>query len=223
MGRELYANNAASTLATALTVGGLSFDVQPGDGALFPSPTAGDYFFMTLATSPVESNWEIVRIITRTGDTMTIDGAGRGEQGTTAQAWGIGSRCGNRLTADSLSAYFRNDEVIEEVINGPVAIAGGTLTIDFSLGNNHTIDMDQNVTTVVFNNIPAGTKLFPIWLQFVQSGAGNFTVAGWPGSVQWHEGIVEDADQATGARELIAGYTDDGGTNVYLGKAWATA
>lgn len=220
MGRELYANNAASTLATALAPGGLSIDLQPGDGAKFPSPTGGDYFFLTLATSPVESTWEIVKIITRTTDNLTVDAGGRAQQGTSDLGWGIGSRCGNRLTADSLLAYYRNDEIIEEVAT-PVGSAAGVLTLDFANGNNHVVTLTENVTSVVFNNLPANGKLVPIWIEFNQDGTGGWTVAGWPVSVRWHQAAIPIINPNPLDVHLIAGYTIDDGVNVQLGTAWS--
>lgn len=83
----LFANFAEAKLATPPTgTGGLTFSVGTGKGALFPSAGSGDWFY-GIFTNAARSVFEIVMVVTRTGDAMTIDAAGRGLDGTTARTW----------------------------------------------------------------------------------------------------------------------------------------
>lgn len=218
MGRQLFANNAETTLAAALAPAALSATVQPGTGALFPVPTAGDYFLTTLANGPVETTREIVKVIDNTADVFTIDAGGRAQEGTLDLGWGIGSTVSGRLTAASLAAFFRNDEIIEEVINVAVS-AAATLDLDFSLGNNFSVELFEDVTTVNFNNFPSPAgKVVPIFIEFTQDGTGGWAVT-WPAAVKWSVALAPVISAGIGEVDLITGYTRNGGTDIRLGRA----
>jgi hypothetical protein len=219
MARQVFTNNAESTLATALTVGGLSFDVQPGTGSRFPVLTAGDYALITFTTTPVESDWEIVEIEDRTGDTFTISAGGRAQEGTTALAWPIGTRVSARLTADGLNAFYRNDEVIEEPFSVATS-AAGALDFDLAVGNNNfQVTLFENVTSITFSNVPASGKVVPLFIEFNQDGTGGWTVGGWPAEVKFSGGIAPVISPGIGAKDLVTGYTLDNGTTINLGRA----
>lgn len=79
MARQLFSNNAgsvfASTTTGALPQGGTALAVTPGQGSIFPTPTGGDYFLLTLYEkdgSGNENRMEIVKCTARTADTLTI-------------------------------------------------------------------------------------------------------------------------------------------------------
>lgn len=218
MGRQLFANNAETTLAAALAPAALSISLQPGGGAAFPVPTAGDYFLLTLADSPVETIREIVKVIDNTADVLTIDAGGRAQEGTGDLGWGIGTRASARLTADSLAAFFRNDEIIEEVINTAVS-AAGVLDFDMSLGNNFNVTLFENVTSVTFSNFPAGGKIVPIFIEFTQDPVTPRTVVGWPAAVKWPAGLAPVITATINAVDTITGFTRDDGATVRLGLA----
>lgn len=81
MARELYSNFAQSTLATGIDAITTSLSVTTGDGAKFPSPAADQIFWAVLEEGTTR---EIVKVIARTTDTMTVV---RAQQGTTALAF----------------------------------------------------------------------------------------------------------------------------------------
>ncbi len=100
MATQLFANNASSTVASGITAVATSLALATGQGALFPNPTGGDWFLLTLTQATgVESSWEIVKVIARTTDTLTIV---RAQESTTAAAWSAGVKVEARLTAGSL-------------------------------------------------------------------------------------------------------------------------
>lgn len=60
---QLFANNAASKLAGPVASGDVSLTLKSGDGAKFPTPSAGDFFLVTLyqKVGQDEINHEIVK------------------------------------------------------------------------------------------------------------------------------------------------------------------
>lgn len=101
MAQEVFANNATTTLGSALSSGATTATVAAGTGAGFPTLGVGQFFTATLwaAGSDTGVPNEIVYVTARSGDTMTIV---RGQEGTSAVAWGVGDTFANYPTA----AYF---------------------------------------------------------------------------------------------------------------------
>lgn len=97
MATQLFANNAASVLASSITDVATSLTVTAGHGARFPSPTGSNFFIATLAQISVggEINFEVVKVTARSTDTFTIV---RAQEGTTALAYAAGSKVELRLT-----------------------------------------------------------------------------------------------------------------------------
>lgn len=84
MGIKL-ANFATALLATPPSgIGGLSFTVAAGKGALFPVLAAGDWCYMVLRNASLVR--EVVKVEARTTDAFTIAAGGRGADGSTAYA-----------------------------------------------------------------------------------------------------------------------------------------
>lgn len=81
---QLFANNAASKLASAVASGAVSLTLKTEDGAKFPTPSGGDFFLVTLyqKVGQDEINHEIVKCTARAGDVLTVI---RAREGTTAQ------------------------------------------------------------------------------------------------------------------------------------------
>lgn len=100
---QLFANNAASELASAVTSGAVSLTLKTGDGAKFPTPSGGDFFLVTLyqKVGQDEINHEIVKCTARAGDVLTVV---RAQEGTTARAFSVDDPVELRLTAGSMSA-----------------------------------------------------------------------------------------------------------------------
>lgn len=93
----LYSNNATSTLAAAITsTSATSLTVATGQGALFPNPTGGNFFLLTLTNG---SAMEIVKVTGVSGDVFTIV---RGQEGTTPNTFAVGTAAGNYLTKGAL-------------------------------------------------------------------------------------------------------------------------
>ena len=100
---QLFANNAASKLAAAVTIGATSLTLTTGEGAKFPAITGSDNFLVTLVggTASSETSWEIVNVTARAGDLLTIV---RAREGTAAAAWAIDTPVELRATAGTLAS-----------------------------------------------------------------------------------------------------------------------
>jgi hypothetical protein len=118
----IWKNNASSTMASGITNVATQVTVQAGQGALFPSPSAGQYSVITL--EDVSGNIEIVQCTGRTGDTLTIV---RAQESTTGLAFASGSRVENRITAGVLAALLQktSDTLADTTISGIVTMGGG--------------------------------------------------------------------------------------------------
>jgi hypothetical protein len=95
MGIKL-SNNAFATLAAGINSSATSITVTSGQGARFPTLSAGDYFYATLIDT--SNNLEIVKCTARSTDVLTVV---RGQESTTARAYSTGDRIEIRLTAQT--------------------------------------------------------------------------------------------------------------------------
>ncbi len=87
-------NNAVSTIPTILTDSTTSFAINTGDGSLFPTLGASDYFNATI--SSLSGTFEIVKVTAIAGDTFTVV---RGQEGTPAIPFAANARIELRVTA----------------------------------------------------------------------------------------------------------------------------
>lgn len=145
---QLFVNNAGGTLNAGINSTATSIVLSAGQGALFPSPTGGDFFKLTLTQASTETSWEIVCIVARSTDTLTVgipgsaaaNVAGRGYDSTSAAAWVALDKADHRMTAKDMrprasQCIHENSTTINESYTladrsnglsvGPVSIAGG--------------------------------------------------------------------------------------------------
>jgi hypothetical protein len=95
MGIKL-SNNAFGTLAAGINSSATSITLTSGQGARFPTLSAGDYFYATLVDT--SNNLEIVKCTARSTDVLTVV---RAQESTTARAYNTGDRIEIRLTAQT--------------------------------------------------------------------------------------------------------------------------
>lgn len=95
----ILANNAKSTLAAAIGALDTTLTVTSGTENLFPSPTSGDYFYVTLEDS-TKTVREIVKCTSRSGVTLTIV---RAQDGTLGNIFAIGSTVEMRVNKAALT------------------------------------------------------------------------------------------------------------------------
>lgn len=104
MSLVLFADNASSTLASAIGAGDTNLSVAPGTGTLFSNPGAGQYALGTL--EDVSGNIEVVKITSRTVDSFVIV---RAQEGTTALAFASGTRFEQRVTMGMLQQFLQKN------------------------------------------------------------------------------------------------------------------
>lgn len=150
-------NNASSTLATAITASDTAIVVA--DGSLFPSLSAGEYFYATLSgptTGP-----EIIKVTNRVGDTLTVT---RAQEGTVGQHFPAGGRIEIRVTAASVEDRISNLDFTVDSFTGTGAQVNFTLSTT-PISKNHTLVFIDGVyqgkagysvsgTTLIFSEAP---------------------------------------------------------------------
>lgn len=117
----LFANNATTTLASAISNSATSVAVASGTGVKFPSPGAGQFFIMTFLDAATQLIEEIVHVTAVSGDTMTII---RAQEGTSALAWNAGDIAAMLITAGTSQAFVQALQLQQQA--GNFAAAGGT-------------------------------------------------------------------------------------------------
>ena len=100
----LFANNAGSALAAPISNSATSISLTSGTGALFPNPSSGQQFSLTLTPVATGIPTEIVYCTARSGDTLTVI---RGQEGTIAQAFLAGDLAANFVTAGQMAAMLQ--------------------------------------------------------------------------------------------------------------------
>lgn len=104
-GLNLFTNNASTTLASGISAVATSLTVASATGALFPNPTAGQYFYATLSNT-AGTIIEIVKVTARSTDTFTIV---RAQDNTTASAYITGDKVELRLVNANLTNFPQLD------------------------------------------------------------------------------------------------------------------
>lgn len=108
LSKQLYANNASTTIAA--NIGSTDTSISVANGSSFPSPGTGQYFMATIDYSGVR---EVIKVLSVSGNTFTS--VVRGQEGTTAQTWPLGAVIENRATAGTLGSYARLVDRFDEV------------------------------------------------------------------------------------------------------------
>jgi hypothetical protein len=169
----LFANNAASTLAGAISNSATTANLAPGTGALFPTPVPGvSYFVMTFTDLATGLLNEIVHVTAISGDVVTIV---RAQEGTAAQAWNAGDLANNRLTAGQMGTLIQG--TIPPAVGGRLQytdathltlapVAGGQLWIQ---GVNYQIPASLEVTT-------SGLGANTLYYVYAYIAAGSMTL-----------------------------------------------
>lgn len=131
----LFANNAATTLASGINATATTIIVATGTGAKFPNPGAGEAFYITLQDAATELTNEIALCTSRTGDALIVQ---RGQQDTTAVSWNAGDVVAQLVTRGDLEKMIQPDQLQEQVYTA----SGATGT------NSITATLDSELTTL---------------------------------------------------------------------------
>lgn len=74
-----------------------------------------------------------------------------------------------------------------EVVTTLTSVAG-VVTIDWSLGNMFVLQLTENVTSVLFTNLPEAGHGQGITLIIQQNSLALKTISGWPAALKWFNG-----------------------------------
>lgn len=136
MTQYIFANNASSTLSAPITSIATTLTVAVGTGAVFPNPTSGQAFTLTLTDAATGKITEIMLCTSRATDTLTVV---RGQEGTTAVPWTTGDFANNFLTAGTAALFIQGTGTLGTMSAqdaDAVAITGGTIDgVEVSSGN----------------------------------------------------------------------------------------
>jgi hypothetical protein len=178
MAKQLFTNNAATTLASSITNSATSLTVATGDGAKFPALSGGDWFLATLfqVSGVVESNHEIVKVTARSTDAFTIV---RAQDGTTGRAFSTGDHVELRWTA-AVAQQAADSLPLDgsKALTASLDFSGGSarVTADFSNATLASRLMFQSRTTNGGTSIaamPNGTAGFSQWQAWDGSDIAN--------------------------------------------------
>ena len=103
---EVWADNASTVLANAISASSGTLNVASGTGSKFPTVTPGTNYFRVVITSASAPNTiiEIVLVTQTAGDTFYIT---RAQEGTIAQEWPVGALVFNAFSAGGISNFTR--------------------------------------------------------------------------------------------------------------------
>jgi hypothetical protein len=174
---ELFSNNSASTLATAINTTDTSVVVASGQGALFPAVSGSDFFFVTLESGSVR---EVVKVTARATDTLTVV---RAQQDTAAASWSIGAKVEQRLTKGTLD-NFRQD---------------GVVLVDADVANTITLDNLTQVTTRAIADTTGTLAVSRGGTNLTASADDNVMVGD---GTTWQTKAIADCDNATTSKLL---------------------
>lgn len=134
MAKQLFSNGASATLAVSIIDTDVSVQVQAGYGVLFPSPTGGNWFALTLEDN--NANVEVMHCTARTGDLLTVT---RAQEGTSALAFtNTVTRCELRDTKGTLERFLQRSG---DTLGGNLNLGGYTLDSG-ALGANVTVPQE---------------------------------------------------------------------------------
>jgi len=166
-------NNATSSLAVNITADATSLTIQSGDAGLFPHLLTGEWFPLTIYDA---IKCEIVHVTKRTGGVFTVL---RGQEGTTAHDWNVGTRADLRITRGVFEEIYQqitnNFNVLNTAIetvetkgdNSYLPKTGGTVSGDLTVNDTvHAkagLTVDEGITadTLTANSATINTLTSP--------------------------------------------------------------
>lgn len=212
-------NNAFGTLASGINSSATSITLSSGQGARFPSLSAGDYFYATLIDT--SNNLEIVKCTARSTDVLTVV---RAQESTTARSYSTGDRIEIRITAQTFTDAV---DPIGALGYTPVNKAGDTMTgtlqvPQLNIGSRKQFDLTNlgDEVSINWDNVVRNSVSYALGgshtnapLQNVNSIVVDLNTEGWGGSndsgsdtrgVQlWFTDTPGSQDGGTGGRAAI--------------------
>lgn len=203
MGLNLFTNNAVGQLASSIADTDLSLTLGSGEGALFPNPAGGQYFYATIYDDA--NNMEVVKCTARSTNTLTIV---RAQEGTTALAFDAGDNVELRVVASSLSNFGQTDSentwTQNQTFSGDVAAATATVSGNATVGGTLGVSGVATFTSQPLfganplTALPSGTKML-----FGQAAAPT----GWTGINTYNDYALRLVNTSGGTGGNVGGST----------------
>ena len=118
---QLFANNAKTTLAAPINGTQTTITVAPGTGVLFPNPSTGQAFKVTLVSASSSTVYEICLCTARSTDTLTVI---RAQEGTSGTPFLLNDIVGNYDTAGVMDGLVQSTQLQNQYYQ--FSVAGGT-------------------------------------------------------------------------------------------------
>ncbi|CAB4132273.1 Intramolecular chaperone auto-processing domain containing protein [uncultured Caudovirales phage] len=185
----ILANNAKSTLAAAIGALDTTLTVTSGTETLFPSPTGGDYFYVTLEDS-TKTVREIVKCTARSTTTLTIV---RAQDGTSANIFALGStvemRVNKAALTDTISAATSAASAAATLASAAATSASsastsassastsaGTATTQAGIATTQATNASNSATSAASSASAAAASAASGMYSAVQDKSANYTV-----------------------------------------------
>lgn len=194
MSIQIFSNNAKTTLAAGITSTQTSITVAPGTGSLFPSPSTGQQFKVTLVSASSASVFEICNCTSRTGDVLTVV---RGQEGTSGQPFLLDDTVGHFDTAAVMTGLVQSEQLQNQYYQYTQA-GGSANALTGSVPSNLTALPDGMYLTVIsaYANTTASTLQLTLGSTVLSSYpivkgnnsalvAGDIPGAGYPLQINW--------------------------------------
>jgi hypothetical protein len=169
------ANNASSTLANSINSSVVSINLAGGTGSLFPTLTAGDWFYGTLVDA--SNDIEVVKVTARSTDALTVV---RAQDGTTGKSYSVGDRFELRPTAalfndkaDKDNPSFTTKITTPAITLGATAITATGTELNYVDGVTGAIQTQLNALAPIASPTFSGTATMP-----TAAVSGNATIGG---------------------------------------------
>jgi len=172
----LFSNTASATLASSISTSATAITVSTGLGELFPTITAGTYFYATLTDS--SNNLEIVKVTARVSDILTVV---RAQEGTAARAYAAADKIELRLTAAVMGNFVQLDGA--QTITGVKTFSGA-----------NAYGTPASITLTNATGLPVGTGISGL-------GTGVATFLATPSSANLAAAVTDE----TGSGALVFG------------------
>jgi len=124
----------------------------------------------------------------------------------------IDNTTGDITTSGAVASGDATFTSLRETKTAP-AISSGVLTLDCNVGNVFVVSLSEDITSVIFTNVP--TDAYGMTLTLVADGTPRSVV--WPASVKWPSGTAPTLTSTLNKEDTFVLITDDTGTT------WAAA
>lgn len=177
--KQLFANNAKTTLASNVSATDTSFQLV--DASIFPNPQTNEFF---LVTFEIGDQIEIIRIVSRIGNTLYSSSVlDRGQEGTTAAAFPAATRAEARITRDTLNLFskaFIPFGSVSSLLTPAKSLNSGYICSTFDTSGNPAMAIAKDDSTWRFLNytvVQSGVSTTANNLTFIFTTTVNMTGA----------------------------------------------